>query len=107
LLRSHIAQVQEHPPGEEDYRFYRCPDIDTAGTQVISHAGTALLTESIAQVRLDHALSQALEKWSGFASLELSICWSARFALLNSDENRQRRRLLPGMHDEPSGTGGT
>jgi hypothetical protein len=25
--------------------FYPCPDIDTTGTQVVSHAGTVLLTE--------------------------------------------------------------
>lgn len=43
--------------------FYPCPDIDTAGTQVISHAGTLLLIETIAQVGLDRALSQALERW--------------------------------------------
>jgi hypothetical protein len=43
--------------------FYPCPDIDTAGTQVVSHAGTLLLTETIAQVGLDRALSATLERW--------------------------------------------
>lgn len=42
--------------------FYPCPDIDTAGTQVISHAGTALLTETIGKFGLDLALSQVLEQ---------------------------------------------
>ena len=40
--------------------FYPCPDVDTAGTQVVSHAGTVLLTETITRVGLDHALSSAL-----------------------------------------------
>jgi hypothetical protein len=43
--------------------FYPCPDIDTAGTPVVSHAGTLLLTETIAQVGLDRALSAALQRW--------------------------------------------
>ncbi len=43
--------------------FYPCPDVDTAGTAVVSHAGTLLLTEIIGRVGLDRALSQALEKW--------------------------------------------
>ena len=43
--------------------FYPCPDVDTAGTQVVSHAGTQLLTETIGKVGLDRALSQALEPW--------------------------------------------
>ncbi|ANY06552.1 IS1380 family transposase [Pseudonocardia sp. HH130630-07] len=43
--------------------FYSCPDIDTAATAVVSHAGTRLLTETIGKVGLDHALSQALEPW--------------------------------------------
>ena len=43
--------------------FYPCPDVDTAGTQVVSHAGTVLLTETITRVGLDHALSSALARW--------------------------------------------
>jgi Transposase DDE domain group 1 len=43
--------------------FYPCPDMDTAGTQVVSHAGALLLTETIAQVGLDRALSAALQRW--------------------------------------------
>jgi hypothetical protein len=43
--------------------FYPCPDVDTAGTQVVSHAGTVLLTETITRVGLDHALSSALGRW--------------------------------------------
>lgn len=43
--------------------FYPCPDVDTAGTQVVSHAGTVLLTETITRVGLDHALSMALTRW--------------------------------------------
>jgi hypothetical protein len=42
-----------------------CPSagIDTAGTQVVSHAGAALSTETIAVVGLDTALSGALARW--------------------------------------------
>jgi hypothetical protein len=43
--------------------FYPRPDVDTAGTQVVSHAGTVLLTETITKVGLDHALSSALGRW--------------------------------------------
>jgi hypothetical protein len=43
--------------------FYPCPDIDTAATTVVSHAGTRLLTETIAKVGLDRALSSALGPW--------------------------------------------
>ncbi|MEU6697752.1 IS1380 family transposase [Pseudonocardia sp. NPDC046786] len=43
--------------------FYPCPDIDTAATAVVSHAGTRLLTETNAKVGLDRALSAALEPW--------------------------------------------
>lgn len=43
--------------------FYPCPDIDTAATTVVSHAGTRLLTETIAKVGLDRVLSRALEPW--------------------------------------------
>ena len=43
--------------------FYPCPDVDTTGTQVVSHAGTVLLTETITRVGLDHALSTALGRW--------------------------------------------
>jgi hypothetical protein len=43
--------------------FYPCPDTDTAGTQVVSHAGTVLLTETITRAGLDHALSSALAPW--------------------------------------------
>jgi hypothetical protein len=43
--------------------FYPCPDIDTAATTVVSHAGTRLLTETIAKVGLDRALSRGLEPW--------------------------------------------
>jgi hypothetical protein len=43
--------------------FYPCPDLDTAATAVVSHAGTLLLTETIGKVGLDRALSRALEPW--------------------------------------------
>ena len=43
--------------------FYPSPDVDTAGTQVVSHAGAVLLTESIGRVGLDQALSTALASW--------------------------------------------
>ena len=43
--------------------LYPCPDVDTAGTQVVSHAGTVLLTETIIRVGLDRALSSALTRW--------------------------------------------
>ncbi|GAA4558339.1 hypothetical protein GCM10023175_64350 [Pseudonocardia xishanensis] len=43
--------------------FYPCPDLDTAATTVVSYAGTRLLTETIAKVGLDHALSTVLEPW--------------------------------------------
>jgi hypothetical protein len=43
--------------------FYPCPDVDTTGIQVVSHAGTVLLTETITRVGLDHALSSALGRW--------------------------------------------
>ena len=43
--------------------FYPCPDIDTTGTQVVSHAGTMLLTETITRVGLDRSLSSALGRW--------------------------------------------
>jgi hypothetical protein len=42
---------------------YPRPDVDTAGTQVVSHAGAVLLTETITRVGLDHALSAALGRW--------------------------------------------
>jgi hypothetical protein len=43
--------------------FYPCPDLDTAATTVVSYAGTRLLTEIIAKVGLDRALSTVLEPW--------------------------------------------
>ena len=42
---------------------YPRPDVDTAGTQVVSHAGAVLLTETITKVGLDRALSTALARW--------------------------------------------
>ena len=42
---------------------YPRADLDTAGTQVVSHAGTVLLTETITKVGLDRALSTALSRW--------------------------------------------
>ena len=42
---------------------YPRADLDTAGTQVVSHAGTVLLTETITKVGLDRALSTALLRW--------------------------------------------
>ena len=36
--------------------FYPSPDLDTAGTHVVSHASAVLLTETIARVGLDQAL---------------------------------------------------
>ncbi|MCF7552615.1 IS1380 family transposase [Pseudonocardia sp. WMMC193] len=43
--------------------FYPCPDLDTAATTVVSHAGARLLTETIAKVGLDRGLSGALGPW--------------------------------------------
>jgi hypothetical protein len=43
--------------------LYPRPDVDTAGTQVVSHAGTVVLTEAITKVGLGHALSVALARW--------------------------------------------
>ncbi|GAA4546317.1 hypothetical protein GCM10023175_28250 [Pseudonocardia xishanensis] len=43
--------------------FYPCPDVDTAASAVVSHAGTLLLTETIGRVGLDRTLSAALEPW--------------------------------------------
>ena len=40
--------------------FYPCPDVDGAGTQVVSQAGALLLTGTIAAVGLGRALSTAL-----------------------------------------------
>ena len=48
--------------------FYPCPIVDTAGSQVVSHAGGLLLTETVRAVGLDRALSAALARWrSSFA----------------------------------------
>jgi hypothetical protein len=43
--------------------FYPRPDVDGAGTQVVSQAGALLLTGTIAAVGLDRALSTALQAW--------------------------------------------
>jgi hypothetical protein len=43
--------------------FYPRPDIDTAATTVVAHAGTLLLTETMRKVGLDRALSSVLEPW--------------------------------------------
>jgi hypothetical protein len=43
--------------------FYPSAGIDMAGTQVVSHAGAVLLTETIAAVGLDTALSGGLARW--------------------------------------------
>jgi hypothetical protein len=43
--------------------FYPSPDLDTAGNQVVSHAGAVLLTEIIARVELSQDLSAALASW--------------------------------------------
>ena len=48
---------------KKDTGVYPRPDIDTAGTQVVAHAGTVLLTETITRVGLDRALSTALSRW--------------------------------------------
>ena len=42
---------------------YPSPNVDTAATQVVSHAGSVLLTETINRVGLDRALSTALALW--------------------------------------------
>jgi hypothetical protein len=42
--------------------FYPCPDVDAAGTQVVSQAGSVLLTEIIGRVGLGRALSEALAR---------------------------------------------
>jgi hypothetical protein len=36
--------------------FYPCPGVDTAGSNVVSHAGGLLLTETIRTVGLDKQL---------------------------------------------------
>src|SRR5918994_587481 len=43
--------------------FYPRPDVDVAGSVVVSQAGGLLLTETIRTVGLDRALSQALSRW--------------------------------------------
>src|SRR5918994_804146 len=43
--------------------FYPRPDVDVAGSVVVSQAGGLLLTETIRPVGLDRALSQALSRW--------------------------------------------
>ena len=43
--------------------FYPSPAVDGAGTQVVSQAGTVLLTDTVAAVGLDRALSAALRRW--------------------------------------------
>ena len=43
--------------------FYPCPDVDTAGSMVVSQAGGVLLTETVRTVGLDQALSAALAPW--------------------------------------------
>jgi Transposase DDE domain group 1 len=43
--------------------FYPCPDVDGAGTQVVSQAGALLLTGTIAAAGLDRALSTGLQAW--------------------------------------------
>jgi hypothetical protein len=43
--------------------FYPCLAVDGAGTQVVSQAGAVLLTDTIATVGLDQALSTALGRW--------------------------------------------
>jgi Transposase DDE domain group 1 len=54
-----VPRILGHPPTG----FYPRPDIDAAGTQVVSQAGTILLTETIAAAGLDRALSAALARW--------------------------------------------
>jgi hypothetical protein len=43
--------------------FYPRPSADAAGSQVVSHAGSLLLTETVATVGLDRQLSAALSRW--------------------------------------------
>jgi hypothetical protein len=43
--------------------FYPCPDLDTSGQQVVTHAGAVVLTQTIATVGLDQVLSAALTRW--------------------------------------------
>jgi Transposase DDE domain group 1 len=43
--------------------FYPCPAVDGVGTQVVSQAGAVLLTDTIATVGIDQALSTALGRW--------------------------------------------
>jgi Transposase DDE domain group 1 len=43
--------------------FYPRPDVDGAGTQVVSQAGALLLTGTIATAGLDRALSTVLQAW--------------------------------------------
>ena len=50
-------------PDKKAIGFYPCPDLDASGQQVVSHAGAVLLTQTIATVGLDHALSAALTRW--------------------------------------------
>lgn len=48
---------------KKDTGVYPRPHVDTAGTQVVSHAGTVLLTETITMAGLDRALSTELGRW--------------------------------------------
>jgi hypothetical protein len=43
--------------------FYPCPAVDTAGSNVVSHAGGLLLTETVRAVGLDKQLSTVLARW--------------------------------------------
>ena len=63
MLKAISSPVQEHLPGEAGYRVLSRPDVDAAGTGVVSQAGGVLLTETIAAVGLDHGLSTALAPW--------------------------------------------
>lgn len=45
--------------------FYPRLSADTAGSQVVSHAGSLLLTETVRTVELDRQLSAALSRWRG------------------------------------------
>jgi hypothetical protein len=73
--------------------FYPCPDVYTAGAQVVSHAGTMLLTETITRVGLDRSLSAALGRWRPRLAVHdpAKCCWTKGADLRKQTLRRSRR----------------
>jgi hypothetical protein len=60
--------------------FYPCPNVDTAGSNVVSLAGGVLLTETIRAVRLGQAIPAELGRWrfSNAVHDPGRSCWISR-----------------------------